>query len=106
MRKLAGSCVVMLALAGGTAQAETAFTMLVGDPGFLAEAQARDARIKVLYRGGGQGPAAARNAGLRLATAPVVGFRRWARSPMPMTTRKKSAIIGLLVWQNKLLWIL
>lgn len=45
-----------------------------GTAGFLAQAEASGLPIRVLRRAGGAGVAAARNAGLALARAPVVGF--------------------------------
>jgi glycosyltransferase involved in cell wall biosynthesis len=45
-----------------------------GTDAFLAHAEASGLPIRVLRRAGGEGAAAARNAGLALARAPVVGF--------------------------------
>jgi glycosyltransferase involved in cell wall biosynthesis len=45
-----------------------------GTAEFLAQAEASGLAIRVLRRAGGEGAASARNAGLALAQAPVVGF--------------------------------
>ncbi len=45
-----------------------------GTAAFLAQAEAAGLPIRVLRRAGGEGAAAARNAGLAMARAPVVGF--------------------------------
>lgn len=45
-----------------------------GTAAFLTHAEASGLPIRVLRRAGGEGAAAARNAGLALAQAPVVGF--------------------------------